>query len=144
MAKNPRKHTLCSPLSIDQLSIFGVFEHEWGTWTHVDDLQKILMVHISTKENRTYNLKDRSNARAVKSSRVVIFEDTKCSVVSLIKRLTTISKSKKNIKTYTLSFTGGKKRKISGESIYMSSRHHDVIIASHSNSSGSFNNMVKI
>ena len=29
MAKSPRKHTLCTPLSIDQLFIFGIFEHNW-------------------------------------------------------------------------------------------------------------------
>ena len=46
------------------------------------------MVYTSTKENQTYDLKGRNNARAVKSSTVVIFEDTKCRVVSLIKRLT--------------------------------------------------------
>ena len=40
MAKSPRKHTLCTPLSIDQLFIFGIFEHEWGTRKHIDDLKK--------------------------------------------------------------------------------------------------------
>ena len=40
MAKSPRKHTLCTPLSIDQLFIFGIFEHKWGTRKHIDDLKK--------------------------------------------------------------------------------------------------------
>ena len=43
------------------------------------------MVHTSTKENQTYNLKGRNNARAVKSLTVEIFEETKYGVVSLIK-----------------------------------------------------------
>ena len=51
MAKSPRKHTLCTPLSIGQLFIFGIFEHKWGTRKHIDDLKKILMVHTSTKGN---------------------------------------------------------------------------------------------
>ena len=51
MAKSPRKHTLYRPLSIDQLYIFGIFEHKWGTRKHIDDLKKILMAHTSTKEN---------------------------------------------------------------------------------------------
>ena len=49
------------------------------------------MVHTSTKENETYNLKSCNNARALKSSTVVNFEDTKCRVVSLIKKLTAIT-----------------------------------------------------
>ena len=40
MAKSQRKHTLCTPLSIDQLFIFGIFEHKWGTRKHIDDLKK--------------------------------------------------------------------------------------------------------
>ena len=40
MAKSPRKHTLCTPLSIDQSYIFGIFEHKWGTRKHIDDLKK--------------------------------------------------------------------------------------------------------
>ena len=40
MAKSPRKHTLCTPLSIDQLLIFGIFEHKWGTRKHINDLKK--------------------------------------------------------------------------------------------------------
>ena len=40
MAKSPRKHTLCTPLSIDQWYIFGIFEHKWGTRKHIDDLKK--------------------------------------------------------------------------------------------------------
>ena len=75
MAKSPRKHTLCTPLSIDQLYIFSVFEHKWGTRKHIDDLKKqTLMVHTSTKENETYNLRGRNKARAVKSTTVVIYE----------------------------------------------------------------------
>ena len=35
------------------------------------------MVHTSTKENETYNLRGHNNARAVKSSTVLIFEDPK-------------------------------------------------------------------
>ena len=50
MAKSAREHTLCTPLSIDQWYIFGIFEHKWGTRKHIDDL-KIRMVHSSTKEN---------------------------------------------------------------------------------------------
>ena len=87
MAKSPRKHTLCTPLSIDQWYIFGIFEHKWGTRKHIDDLKKIFMVHTSTKENWTYNLKGRNNTRDEESSTVAIFEDAKCRVVSLIKRL---------------------------------------------------------
>ena len=40
MAKSPRDHTLCTPLSIYQLYIFGIFEHKWGTRKHLDDLKK--------------------------------------------------------------------------------------------------------
>ena len=46
------------------------------------------MVQTSTIEDWIYDLKCRNNARAVKSPTVVIFEDTKGRVVSLIKRLT--------------------------------------------------------
>ena len=31
---------MCTPLSIDQLFIFGIFEHKWGTRKHIDDLKK--------------------------------------------------------------------------------------------------------
>ena len=34
------RHILCTPLSIDQLFIFGIFEHNWGTLKHIDDLKK--------------------------------------------------------------------------------------------------------
>ena len=37
MAESPRKHTLCTLLSIDQLYIF---EQKWGTRKHIDDLKK--------------------------------------------------------------------------------------------------------
>ena len=36
---------------IDQLYTFGIFERKCGTWKHIDDLKKILMVDTSTKEN---------------------------------------------------------------------------------------------
>ena len=42
------------------------------------------MVHTSTEENETYNLRGRNNARAVNSATVVIFEDPKRRVVSLL------------------------------------------------------------
>ena len=43
------------------------------------------------KRKLNCNLKGRNNARTVKSSTVVIFEDTKCRVLSLIKRLKTMT-----------------------------------------------------
>ena len=68
--------------------MFGILEHEWGTRKHIDDLKKILMVHTSTKENLTYNLRGRNNARAVKSA-TVIFGDPKRRVLRLLESLTT-------------------------------------------------------
>ena len=38
--RNHHGSTLCTPLSIDQLFIFGIFEHKWGTRKHIDDLKK--------------------------------------------------------------------------------------------------------
>ena len=40
MVKLPQKHKLCTPLSVDQSYIFGIFEHKWGTRKHNDDLKK--------------------------------------------------------------------------------------------------------
>ena len=40
LSRNHRGSTHCTPLSIDQLFIFGIFEHKWGTLKHIDDLKK--------------------------------------------------------------------------------------------------------
>ena len=40
LAKSLRKHTVCTPLSINQLYILGIFEHKRGTWKHINDRKK--------------------------------------------------------------------------------------------------------
>ena len=53
MAKSLRKYTLCTPLSIDQLYIFGIFEHKWGTQKHIDDQKN---THGAYQYKRKLNL----------------------------------------------------------------------------------------
>ena len=81
MAKSLRKHTLCTPLSIDQLYIFGIFKHKWGTRKHIDDLKKYSWCIPVQKKIKPIIW------RVIE---VVVCEDTICRVVSLINRLTTI------------------------------------------------------
>ena len=50
-------------------------------------------IQVQKKIKPTYNFEGPHNARAVKSSIVVIFEDTKWITVSLIKRLTAMTET---------------------------------------------------
>ena len=92
MAKSPRRHRLCTHRCIHRLIVYFRYFRTNGKHESTLTTSKILMVHNRTKENWTYNLRGRNNARAVKSSTVVILDDTKCRVVSLIKRPTTITR----------------------------------------------------
>ena len=74
MAKSPQKRTLCTPLSIDQCYIFGIFEHKWVTRKHTDLTKFSWCIIVQKKVKPT--ISKGSIAPEPWNRQVVIFEDT--------------------------------------------------------------------
>ena len=91
MAKSPRKHTLCTPLSIDQLYIFGIFEHKWGTQKHIDDLKKYSWCIPVQKKIKPIIWGAAIMPEPWNRQQCQFFKDPKLRVVRLLESLTTIN-----------------------------------------------------